>query len=544
MADNDQSLSAANPANQQTNSNTNAIQVITGYNPNIFDPNKVLSALNTYLSLNQTINQTLGLEVKYFRAVPQQRSKDVILQEYTLSCVEEIPLCIKVMLNAGNIPDDKYNYDLMGLEYNVPLEIQIDKKYWEQEAGFGTAPQKKDIIYFIISNRLYQVESSYLKRGFMQQETTWIMNLKKYSPEASRKEGELLKQTIDNYTVSEEELFGEAIQSDITKLTNDKQFSPFNSTEKDKYKILDKDINILNYSLNIGGIEVAQSYYDMNKTILYNAIRYKNSSDNITSTTDRSSTAWFKTKSHNEFFDVLLIQNDNTLPYPANYKIKIKTSKRFSINDTFMISRPGALNFYAEVIDDSLATESTYYCKINDKVINYLNSITTSWTTAKNYKMQLLEPVNLLNGLNSNQSIFKIDIFANQFVRLKYSNKEYVSILNNKLNYDQWYGIVTNVGNSWGQFSVNIFENSNDQNKLNNIFSETLHFNSEPIIVDEYTINQSYSNLTNIRLFTCTIEEEHQVNELLSYISSNADQALILDSCDPLMIAPYINKPR
>jgi hypothetical protein len=59
----------------------------------------------------------LGIDARWFRAIPQQRSKDFIFQEYTLSQVEDTPLCIKVVIPGGNIPDSNYQYDLMGLEY-------------------------------------------------------------------------------------------------------------------------------------------------------------------------------------------------------------------------------------------------------------------------------------------------------------------------------------------------------------------------------------------------------------------------------------------
>ena len=129
-----------------------------------FNVNSVLSAVQSYTALNYIVNKLTGMDVKWFRAIPQQRAKDVIFQEYTLSNVEETPLCVKVVLPSGNFPDSKYNYDLMGLEFEILLEIHIDKRYWEDIAGMGTAPQKKDIVYFTTPNKLYQVESAYLFR--------------------------------------------------------------------------------------------------------------------------------------------------------------------------------------------------------------------------------------------------------------------------------------------------------------------------------------------------------------------------------------------
>jgi hypothetical protein len=42
-----------------------------------------------------------------------------------------------------------------------------------------------------------------------------------------------------------------------------------------------------------------------------------------------------------------------------NYKIKVKTTKAFQIGDVFNIYRPGSLNFYATVMDDSDSVNST-----------------------------------------------------------------------------------------------------------------------------------------------------------------------------------------
>jgi hypothetical protein len=39
------------------------------------------------------------------------------------------------------------------------------------------------------------------------------------------------------------------------------------------------------------------------------------------------------------------------------------------------IFRQGSLNFYAKIVDDSNSSNGTYYCKIDDDIIDYLNGI-------------------------------------------------------------------------------------------------------------------------------------------------------------------------
>jgi len=133
--DNDKQLSAAYPETAKSPIIADVNKVVSSATPMYEITTKLTAAAQTYNAINSVVNQLLGYDAKWFRAVPQQRSKDVIFQEYTLSNVEGCPLDVKVVLPSGMPPDSKYNYDLMGLEYEVPLEVQIDKKYWEYHTG-------------------------------------------------------------------------------------------------------------------------------------------------------------------------------------------------------------------------------------------------------------------------------------------------------------------------------------------------------------------------------------------------------------------------
>ncbi len=543
----EQQLSGAFPAQQGTN--TGALQVnLTEDANSIFNPNAALAAAQTFNTLNNVANKMFGIDARWFRAIPQQRSKDVIFQEYTLSCVDDTPLCIKVLIGPNGFPDSKYQFDLMGLEYEVPTQIEIDKKYWEEMAGFGTAPQKKDIVYLPLPNKLYQVESSYLKRGFMEQETTWVVNLRKYQQEASRREGDALKQTIDNYTVGEAELFGEAIQNNIEKLTDKKQMSPFNSTSQDRFKSLDPSLRIVNYNLDIHGVIAAQSVYDIKTSGLFNAVKYLNSNDFLDKTSDRSITSWVMPRNLSpKEYSVEYITPESNLTYPANYKIKIVFgSKRFFNDDIFVISRPGSLNLYAKVIDDNNSNTGIYYCKIDSDVEQYLNSINPSWTTMRNYTMKVQEPISLIDGINETNHGFKSMIYANQYIKILYGSQEHVIAMNTRLLDNNWYGVVVNIGNSWGQYNAYVWKPSvsGSGDKLTKVFYQTVDFTPEEVVVDQYTLNRSDAYITNIRLFKSTIEEEKQPLELLSYFSKDADQALILDNADLRFSAPYISQQR
>lgn len=543
MAEDNQNIDNGNPLQSKQNSGSVKVD-LTETGEDIFNPQKALNAVQTYMTFNNVINKMIGIEARWFRAVPQERSKDVIINEYTLYNTDGQGACLKVIVPNGEFPDSKYQYDLMGLEYEVPLNVQIDKKYWEEIYGYGTAPQKKDIVYLPMPNKLYQIESVYLERGFMEQETHWNINLRKYQQEAARHESDELRETIDYYTTGEEELFGEEENKEEEKITNDKQFSPFNGTSIDKYRDLNKDLKVISSNLNVYGVLVSETFYDMKSSSDNIAVKYK-IDDNITEDNDRSYLSWFSIATNgNKEHDVSWIVKDTTLPYNANYKIKIKSAEKYQNGDFITLYASEALRFYTQVIDDTNANSGVYYCHIDEKVESYLNSLKNNWTSLNNFKVIKDSAINLLNGQNEANKGLEIYILGNKYIKVKFADDEYIFILPSNLNYNKWYSIVVNLGNTWEQCNMYIWEAGNKEDKLRIKHYETLDLNPKNITIDHYELNKSRSNIANIRLFSTTINEENQAKELLSYFTKNADYGIILDNNDAQFSAPYISQQR
>lgn len=538
--DNNEKISAAFPGKLAENVPT-GLQINECAMMSVFDINSLLGAARNYVRLNQSINMMLGMEVRWFRAVPQQRSKDVIFQEYTLSNVADDPLCIKVMLVDGNFPDSKYNYDLMGLEYDIPLEVQLDKEYWELIAGRGTAPQKKDIVYFPIPNKLYQVESSFLSRGFMEQETTWRINLRKYSPEMSRREGESLKNTIDQYTVSEEEIFGDDMNRDINKIVNDRQNSPYNSTSMDKYKIMDDALDVIVQDIDVYGVRVATSHYDLSTSDSSVAVRYP-IEDNVTIADDRSISMWLKIDDNkNKEYSVTILESAVSLG--ANYRLT-GLDGSFSAGDVINIYRQGSLNLYATYVQK----ESTWHAvRIEPVVAEHLSSMRSDWYNFKNFKARREVPVNMLTATSSSgDTVMSVDLISGQYLSFYRSGQTHIAVMSDKIDVGTWHGMVVNMGNVWNQFNVYVWKKheTDSVGKLTNIFYDTMRIDASEMKSSEYSIKRSLAGVANVRLYNATIEEEKQSNELLSYFIKDGDSAIINDACDPKYRSPYIGKQR
>lgn len=228
-----------------------------------FNPYAVNKGINLYNELSQMVNMTFGHEVSYFRVTPQLRSKDIVFKEWTLYNVQQ-EKCIKVLVPNNEFPDSKPQYNQFGLDFEIPFEIHIVKKYWEQIYGKNTMPQKFDILYFPLINRLYEVQSTYVYRDFMQQPVYYKVQLIKYQPRANVLDGGTdALQKLDDITISTEELFGEEMEKEIEKVTKPQQYVTITHQEDPIRGRVNRNIPIVRYNFYNNWTLVAEHYYNM-----------------------------------------------------------------------------------------------------------------------------------------------------------------------------------------------------------------------------------------------------------------------------------------
>ena len=236
---------------------------------NVINVNELGSVVGNVLALNSVASNMYGVAVKWFRSIPQERSKDVLFMEWTLYNVEDCPLNLNVIYNDSGYDEAALTYNMMGIEYSIPLTMSISILDWQRVTSHdGSTPAKGDIIYIPQSNRLYEVVSMTPQKTVASQITSYKVNLQKYQPKRNRFLGDNLSDTIDNYTNSVEKLLGEEIEDEIKDIINDKQLSPHNSTTEDKYKIPFHKNIIQLYDIICDGHTIAKSYYK-NKPIKY-----------------------------------------------------------------------------------------------------------------------------------------------------------------------------------------------------------------------------------------------------------------------------------
>ena len=199
----------------------------------------------------------------YFRATPNMNSEEVIFQEYTLYNVEDCGHQLMVMLMDNSYQGGDYTIGLFGIEYqNIP-EVQVTIADWESAYGKNTQPQKNDIIYISMLHKIFEVTSSTVIYTAGERPIYFKMSLQKYSPQASRRESDELKSTIDQFTVSQEELFGETISQEVADAVVEVETAYNTTSTVDPMKDFDMSSIVIEPLYGPHGVNISNAYYDM-----------------------------------------------------------------------------------------------------------------------------------------------------------------------------------------------------------------------------------------------------------------------------------------
>ena len=481
---------------------------------------------NSFLAnLNSMVAETVGVDVIWFRAMPDKRSQDVIFQSYTLYGVEDCPLRFRAVYMDNSYDDAALTFNIMGLEYAVPLTLEIAVNTWYEVTNYdGTLPQRGDIVFIPISRKLMEVVSMSPVKKVGAQLTSFKVNLSIYKPTRSRIVGENLKESIKENTENLDSRFGKDIDETIKNIVDDDQLSIFNTTSVDcakknaitrNYDSIFKTVhNIIEGNINIDGHIVSRSYYDAHMGSKY-VVQYQKS-DNISKTDVRCYSCYVQL--HDLSNPILMNIRKMTLMKDT---LTIETNKKFDIGEEVIISR-GSISIIGTVV-----SKQPYMVRLNKDALDKLNTSSDKWYTVPGFTIEKVSVANLLTGIGDKE--FKLDIKSRRIVTLKIGEQETQFRLTVPLQYDKWYGVVINMSQ---KVSIDIFE---ELEQLENIIHMTDMRNKywDDLTINNYQLNISNCYITNIRLYdTQNTEIDKQLMDLTSYNIPNSSHAIINDSTD------------
>lgn len=514
-----------------------------------FDPYAVNLGVELQRKLSYNINKIFGHKAAYIRVTPQMRSLDVILKEYGIYESSKDYKCVKILVPNNQFPDSKLNFNPFNIDYEEPFEVHIDKRYFESFFGKGVGPQKRDIIYLPIANRLYEVSSSTQHRDFMYKDLYYKVSLIKYADKANVLKDEDILSELNELSNSTPELFDDKLNQELKKITNVQQFT-VSTRKSDKVRdyidpnLLIEERDLVNYHTLISHYR-----YDLSASPVDSNGSVRTMVDYLVpvtwdTTAERAFTCWFLLRNPTTLIRSVTILEE----YGNEYTITTNADIGANVGDTVTFSKANStLSFYGVVTERISAT--VVKVEVSTDVQNYLNNNYPDWNC--NYvglKVRKNYPRIFIDGLYNDKG-FRLECNNNKFFKATVGTDIYNFILPNDLALDTWYCLVFNYSAQYEQLSLTILKrkwnpSTNTPNTTDmDVIYEYIYNN---IVINDvshqykYKVLASYLKMTNLRLMNTTIEPEKMVKFLNESIVSDSDQSLIIDNAIPRIKLPYV----
>jgi hypothetical protein len=331
----------------------------------------------------------------------------------------------------------------MGIDLPDLFEVHITKQYFWNIFGTDKKPEERDIIWFPIIGRLFEINSvSPGEDEFMYKSTFWRVNLTTYQERNNITFDTQTQELIDDLHDNSDELYGIEYEEDLKRASKPLQYDVFTSLDDSLRKTINKNVIFNEQKLEYNYTILTKWNYDLSKSNNI-AITYQYD-EIINQTDDRSIMFWINPTFKFKYSSTSLI----TSIY-AN--IDGNTSFAFNFANTYKIGD------YVEIAgtENYDGTHKIISKSSNDITIEipFINSNVTTPTIKR------IDYFNLINLEGSINFIIK-----NNVCELLILNNTYLFDINNILDSSQWYCFIINISNTFKSSSVYIYQ----LNKVNN----------------------------------------------------------------------------
>jgi hypothetical protein len=514
-------------------------------NDNLFNPYAWANQANClYDQLSEITTKIFGHCIKYYRAEPDDRSRDGFLKEDTIF-KREVVKEIQVLVPDNQFPTNEFQFDPFIGMGSEGFEVHITRKEFESAFGGRERPRERDAIYIPLNQRMYEVSSVALSDEIHQMHAYWRVKLKKWEDKQNIYNSPEIEVELDDLTVSMDEVFTEGVESDFLKITKPQQYKTTGTGKNDYVRSdISQDISIADDKINNNWTIVSKNYYDLSKLIPKSiAVKYRKPVT-ITETDNRAFTFWFRSK-----LGVVPGKKNITSFSDNNNLVQITTSMAhgYAINDVIelfsVIGYTNEIYYVREIIDDLTFVIDLEY---DSSIIN---------SSSKVQKKDIMPILYGYNTTNPSASGMSIELMRG-YINISINNSNYV-FKTNIAEYEPntWYSAVINLSNQFDQISVYLYRmstsNPNSMPQLNSShlllqYSETKDL-SGPISVnseDNWYLLGSPVDLTNIRIFELPIEEESHDAVLNQYVVRDTQLAILVDNAIPQLKLMRLENPR
>ena len=573
-------------------SDEKSISIITNRDPS-FRPYEVGSAVSMYQEISYFTNQLYGHQVVYFRTLPEADSGDYVFKEWTLYKNVDRK-CVKVMVPKNAFPSNAPKYTDFGMDFQLPFEIHLDHRYFQSIFGTKSEPRKRDFLYFPLLNRMFEIQGSYLHRGFMMAPTFWKIQLKKFSPNIDMLLTDDTRHFLDNVILSADQLFSEAVKDDIKDGTLPEQYKTISTTFDSSRRAIHPEVALrpLKYTFNFASL--IDNYYDLS-TIPLSDLTYELTNDLIP-TAESMNLANLPSLETNviQLNDVILAYQGSEMYTAWKNSALLTNDKNVKSTSTLFCrvrgpfdKKPNHIGQSAagryirveayrnltfkdqrDILIDTVGGKDYAKFKVRQTAVVYSAQPKFNLADSKNLSFTCLfnvpaaaTSISFLDGYD-NETGTGIKTTA-QFTR--YINTEPEGDLNITVTInsqvkaytianfksDAWHGLIVSTSNEFKQCGVYVYSIEEDpsdvinHNDFKKIFSSTSSLTQTTFdLTQYYTLPTSTLLITNLRLFNTMVKEEQHDFILSQQFIKDESMLLLIDNCRPQLNIPYIAKNR
>lgn len=152
-----------------------------------FNPYAVGNGSSIYSQLCQVVSNMFGFCVQYFKTSANQRSKDVVLHEYSLENVIAQGN-VKIIVPDNQLPSREINFNPLMMDYPTLFEVHIVKSDFRSAFGDKAKPEVHDYLYFeTYMNKMYEVNAVSETDDYLYTGAYWRVSLVQYQQRSAVK---------------------------------------------------------------------------------------------------------------------------------------------------------------------------------------------------------------------------------------------------------------------------------------------------------------------------------------------------------------------
>lgn len=509
-----------------------------GTSSNLFNPYALGNSMYIYQQMSSLVSNMFGICCQYFKTSADQRSRDVILKEYSLENVID-KQSIKVLIPDNQLPTREIQFNSMMMDYPVQFEVHIVKQEFWNVFGSGTHPDPHDYLYFqSYLNKMYRVDSVSEPDDFGYLGTYWRVSLTPYEQMSSIEyTDESLKEDTETLIFSAEGKFEEEVKEEFADNRKDNQLNDLGDLGEGQdwlRRILDVNVRIVDEKVFNDYTMVAAKHYDMStieKGLV--AVEYKYM-QGFSNKEERMFSFLLRPKFTNmNVSDNILIdriENNN-----GNIRLVLKSWDRNIIVGNYLkITKSGTANGYRKIteIDKNrrfVDVEGEY----NDGCIVINCSKVVAHDVNEFFNIKTKDGIIMSLEQTPTQIMMNFNGFRYEY-SFEFDGFE-----------DKWYAIVLGMNKGRSNIWLYDFEGSekkeNTKSKLNKIGVSSndlgsFNFSEETCL---YDLTSARHDITNFRMWDKLCEESLHNVILSQYVVDDTHNTLIVDNAQNELLVNY-----